>query len=366
MTTAAYHRNKKIAWIVLLLLVVLTEIVKYFPASIEQIYAQGIYPPVAKGLRFLLGWIPFSMGDLLIGILILYVIRTVVTAIQVLRKKQWKWNAAWRTCTKWLFALLSAYILFHALWGFNYYRLGSAYLLQIEPNEYRTADVDTLLNTLHKRLQIICKDSPIIEQQKTQQRTELKAAALAAYVSAAAQYEFLHFSNSSLKPNLLGPLQSYTGYGGYLFPFTGEAQVNFYAPAFTLPFTVCHEMAHQQGFGTESEANMIGFLACRASVKKLFVYSAYADMHSYAINEMWLRDSSKAKTLYKQVPLLLQKDRKEMYAWMLRHKNPAQPVLNYIYKNYLLSTNQPQGLQSYNRVVAWLIAYGKKYGWEKI
>jgi Protein of unknown function (DUF3810) len=164
----------------------------------------------------------------------------------------------------------------------------------------------------------------------------------------------------------LGPLQSYTGYAGYLFPFTGEAQVNFYGPNFTMPFTVCHEMAHQLGFGTESEANLVGFLAARESDSKAFVYSAYAGVHQYALSELFVRDSVLAKNYIDSLPQYFKRDKLALRQFVLEHQSFMQPMLNVVYNVYLLGNNQPEGLESYNYVVAWLIAYGKKFGWTTI
>jgi hypothetical protein len=33
-----------------------------------------------------------------------------------------------------------------------------------------------------------------------------------------------------------------------------------------------------------------------------------------------------------------------------------------LYGNYLKANNQPKGIETYNEVVSWLIAYRKKYG----
>ncbi|HSC52218.1 MAG TPA: DUF3810 domain-containing protein [Phnomibacter sp.] len=366
MNSKAHHRKEKIAWLVLLCCLLLTVLATSFPVFIERVYANGIYPHIASAMRLVFGWIPFSVGDLLIGLLILYVIRSLYRGIVKIRRKQWHWKSALFSSRKILFAVLSVYVMFHVLWGFNYYRLGSAHLLKIQPEEYSNADVDSLLQTLNHKLGELNKDSAGILQHQSKKRSELLQDAMSAYNAGTSQFSFLQFNHASLKPNALGPLQSYTGYSGYLFPFTAEAQVNFNAPTYTLPFTVCHEMAHQLGFGSESEANMIGFLACRSSTNIAFVYSAYADMHGYALHEMWKRDSVRAKQLNKEVPAILKQHRKEFAIWAKQHESFMQPVLNYVYQHYLYSTNQPQGLQSYNRVVAWLIAYAKKYGWAKI
>jgi len=49
---------------------------------------------------------------------------------------------------------------------------------------------------------------------------------------------------------------SYLGIGGVYFPFTGEANVNISMPHTSIPFTACHEMAHQIGFAREDEATL--------------------------------------------------------------------------------------------------------------
>ena len=353
-------------WWVLLAAVVATELLQLSPSFVEEWYAQWLYPPMAKAMRWLLGWIPFSVGDLLAGILMVWAIVQIIKGIRCWKSGRATRSGSWRKFTAVIIGLGWAYVLFHFLWGFNYYRKGSAWLLNIQTEAYTQADIDTLLTTLDTRLQRICSDSALIEQSKTNDRSSLQMQADLSWKQAAQQYTFMHFSQHSLKPNLLGPLQSYTGYGGYIFPFTGEAQVDFYVPAYVLPFTVCHEMAHQQGFGSESEANMIGFLAARSSKNPAFVYSAYADMFEYALREMYRRDTAVALQWRDRMPGLLKKDRKELKAYYLSKKNPAQPLLDWVYNNYLLRTNQPEGLQSYNRVVAWLIAYGKKYGWQSL
>ena len=64
-----------------------------------------------------------------------------------------------------------------------------------------------------------------------------------------------------------GTIGSYSGFLGYYNPFTGEAQVNITAPHFVIPFTACHEMAHQLGYGSESEASFIGYLITKYNNK---------------------------------------------------------------------------------------------------
>ena len=46
--------------------VIFLQVLKYFPEFVEVYYSTGIFPLISEALRFTFGWIPFSVGDLLI------------------------------------------------------------------------------------------------------------------------------------------------------------------------------------------------------------------------------------------------------------------------------------------------------------
>lgn len=356
----------KLRWLMPLSLLILLELFKFFPGSVERWYSATVYPRVGETFRKVFGGLPFSTGDLLVAIGILLLIYRLVRFMMKKQNGKWKTVFTKARAGKIIRSLTWLYIAFHLFWGLNYYRLGSAHLLDLELQPYTQQEVDTLMQQVQRKLEYVTNDSAGIERGKTSSREKLGEDAFAAYRQASRQYAFMYFENMSLKPILLGKLQAYAGYAGYIFPFTGEAQADFYVPNFTLPFTVCHEMAHQIGFGAESEANLIGFLAARESSNPAFVYSAYAGIHQYALFELYKMDSLKARPFIDKIPSILKKDREEQMKFSEAHTSFLQPALDAAYTIYLQGNNQPLGLQSYNRVVAWLIAYGKKYGWEKI
>ncbi len=366
--TGAKHKSSRrnwVKWIVLILLVVGAELLKSSPVFIEKYYSNGFYPAVSVFLRALLGWLPLSIGDLIIGILAGWWLFSLVCSLRNLKKNTSN-SGFFKRLEKWVARLVMVYLVFLTVWGFSYYRLGSAYQLQLKPGSYSTEDLARLLDQLQNKLDQLAADSTVIEAGKTNDRKLLSKQALTGYERAANKYPFLAFRQASLKSMLLGKLQNYTGYAGYLQPFTGEAQVNFYGPAYDLPFTVCHEMAHQLGYGSESEANMVGFLACRQSANPAFQYSAYSNMQGYALVEMSNRDSVLFRAYRERTPAILKKDRRNADLFYKQHESVMQPVLNWVYARYLYSNNQEMGLDSYSYVVAWLIAYGKKYGWEAL
>ena len=85
------------------------------------------------------------------------------------------------------------------------------------------------------------------------------------------------FAGSTLPVKKLGWADMYTSMGitGLTMPLTGEAAVNPQIPAVTIPFVMCHEMAHRMCIATERDANLAGFLACDANSSPVFRYSGY-------------------------------------------------------------------------------------------
>ncbi|MBQ0741381.1 DUF3810 family protein, partial [Aquimarina celericrescens] len=71
-------------------------------------------------------------------------------------------------------------------------------------------------------------------------------------------HSFLKYEQPSIKESLFSTGLSYMGYGGYLNPFTQEAQVNGLVPNFRFPVIAGHEMGHQIGYSAENETNSIG------------------------------------------------------------------------------------------------------------
>ena len=161
---------------------------------------------------------------------------------------------------------------------------------------------------------------------------------------------------------LFGTIGNYGGFLGYYNPFTGEAQVNTQVPAFTVPFTACHEIGHQLGYASESEASFVGFLAIQSGNSTVFNYSAYFDLFAFANGELYMRDSLTAKQNMKLLDTLVRKDYAEYREYLKKYRNPIEPLLTKIYGKYLQAHNQPKGIDSYDEVVAWIIAYYKKYG----
>jgi hypothetical protein len=182
------------------------------------------------------------------------------------------------------------------------------------------------------------------------------------YKNLEANFSFIRYRNASLKPSLFGKIGNYIGFQGYYNPFTGEAQVNTQIPNFVQPFVTCHEMAHQLGYASESEANFVGFLAATNSPDTLLQYSAYLDIFLYSIGNLRAVDSLASKEIAKQLHEGVKRDIKTEREFAIKHRSFLQNWTDVFYDFYLKNNRQPSGIASYHEVTGWLVSYKKKFG----
>ena len=85
------------------------------------------------------------------------------------------------------------------------------------------------------------------------------------------------------------------GIKGYYNPFTNEANVNSKIPKVLIPVTVYHELAHKNGFASESDANFIGFFNAYNNYNTEIQYSACFFAFRYLYNDLYKMNPNSAK-----------------------------------------------------------------------
>lgn len=347
-----------------LLLVVLAVSIHLFsldPVLVENRYSNGIYPHISKVLRFLLGWLPFSLGDLLYGAAILWLLIKLFKMIRAIFKRKVSLQDFLGGLVSAINILLVIYISFNLLWGINYNRVGIARQLDLKMEKYSTEDLK-LLNALLVEKVNGSKKMLLDANMSYPSKKEMFARIAEAYKRAEIIYPFLQYKPVSLKPSVWSRLGNYMGFTGYYDPFTGEAQVNTLVPKFLQPFTTSHEVAHQLGYAKEMEANFVGYLAAAASTDTLLHYSVYLDLFMYSNRNLFETDSVSSKEFRKKLIPEVHDDLAEWKRFYLNHRNPIEPLFRWIYGVYLRRNQQPQGVLSYDEVTGFLIAYYKKTG----
>lgn len=354
------QRNKAL-WILALLLVVVVKIFSLSTERVEVLYTSEFYFFFSQILRFLFGWIPFSLGDILYLIAGCWLLWKSVKNIILLCKKQIKRRQFLQKCLRFILGCIFIYIIFNIFWGLNYNRKGIAGQLKLQEENYDTSDIlqlqDILLQKVNSsKLALINKESSYPGKKETFKRAEK------CYDETVKIYPFLRYSIPSLKSSLYGWWGNYLGFTGYYNPFTGEAQVNTTVPKFLIPYIATHEMAHQIGYAKENEANFVGFLAAVSSHDTLFHYSTYVDLYRYANHEVYYFDSISSK---KSLDLLIPPVKRDFEEWRRfneAHQSFIEPAIMWAYGKYLKLNEQPKGIRSYNEVIIMLIAYYKSTG----
>ncbi|WP_202552019.1 DUF3810 domain-containing protein [Ginsengibacter hankyongi] len=328
---------------------------------IEHFYTNDFYYFFSAILRFLFGWIPFSVGDILYFIAGLWIFLKLMKNTALLFKKKFTLDLFVKKFWKLLLIFLSIYIVFNVFWGLNYNRKGIAWQLKLPKIDYDTVNLklmqDLLLQKVNETKQLLISKSLSYPDKK-----ELFERAKVCYDDAAVVYPFMKYRNTAIKSSLYGLMGDYLGFTGYYNPFTGEAQVNTTVPEFLLPYITLHEMGHQLGYAKEDEANFSGYLAAVNSHDTLFQYSTYLDLFVYANREVYYFDSTASKLAATQLIPAVKADLLEWRLFNRKYVNVFEPTITWLYGKYLQENQQPQGLRTYNEVIATLMAYYKKYG----
>ena len=184
-----------------------------------------------------------------------------------------------------------------------------------------------------------------------------------AYAKASEKYSFIQSMFSNVKSVALSELLSYTHITGVYTYYTGEANINYVFPDYTIPFTMAHEMAHQRGIARENEANFIAFLVCLESDDTYIRYSAYLNMYEYVANALYRADKELYSTVVSQKNAAISAEHTAYSEFFAKYRNSvASEVADSVNDAYLKEQGQQAGTQSYGLVVDLAVAYLKHDG----
>lgn len=348
-------QRKYILPLFLILQILILKIIRFFPEYVEQFYSNGLYLFLSRTSRIVLGKIPFSIGDCIYFILI-------VLLIKWFWQNRKNWKQEWKNNLLRALSVLSLfYFFFHFLWALNYYREPLFEKMSIE-RDYSDADLLAFTKKLIAKTnaiqsQITKNDSlKVVFPYSQNQVFEMNQNG---YKNLATEYSFFTYSHLSIKKSLFSLPLTYMGFGGYLNPFTNESQVNYKLPMYGFPNVICHEMAHQIGYASESECNFIGFMACIKNDDLYFQYSAYSGALRYCLENVIMKDEARFK---KYKPLLnpgIIANYKETEVFWQQYDTFIDKGFHAFYDQYLKANQQKDGLDSYSKFVDLLINYYK-------
>ena len=262
-----------------------------------------------------------------------------------------------------LTTLSVVYFLFHLCWGLNYYRNSLHTTLNLNPT-YTTSELNTITNKLMSKtnkLHLSITNDSLLKVNPPYSFDEMTSKSQQGYKLLETKYPFFKHPGQNTKKSLFSTPLTYMGFGGYLNPFTLEAQVNSIIPNTSMLTTIAHEQAHQLGYAAENEANFIGFLACIHNKDLYYQYAGYAFALRYCLFELQQRDKEQYDEVLNSINPGILINYQETSDFWKSYNNPLEPLIKRFYSNFLKANNQEKGIESYSYVVALLVDYLNKH-----
>ena len=333
---------------------------RHSEAFAEQVYARGVYPLYHRLLSFLPELLPFSLGEVLLYAVCLFVPIAVVTwIIHIIIRKGRRWNVLLSGMINALCALGLVFALFVFGCGINYYRTSYAEAAGLEVTESTQEELYALC------LDLAGKAATLRENLTDYEDADGVFTLPCVYDEAAQQAmtnlgkaeEMLKFSYPRPKSVLCSRGMSYFGITGVYSPFTGEANVNTDTTDYTIPAAMCHELCHTAGIMREDEANYLAYLASTRHGDDVLAYSGTMLALTYSANAL----QKAAPDLYAEVAAefseAMWRDLRANAAyWDQFEDTVTNEIGEQVNDTYLKANNQATGTQSYGAMVDLLLA----------
>jgi hypothetical protein len=339
-----------------------------WPSFTESFYSRGVFRAIGQALSALTGWMPFSLGELMLYAFVLFVIIHVIVMLvrAAMAKKDW-----WYVLLRRIIALLGVasfvYALFVGLWGFNYARQPLSESLGLDASPATVQELystcEALINQANALRTLVPEDETgVFTPDKTKEQIMQN---VPSYYDRAAKItgnSWLAGSFGRAKPVIYSVGLSYSHISGIYFPFTGEANVNADVPMLYFASSGNHEAAHQRGFAREDEANFLSYYVCSYSDDPSVRYSGTMLALVNAMNQLYDADSDKYFDLRKMYTDGVNRDLDNNSAYWLQFDSPISDTAQQVNNTFLKANMQQDGVKSYGRMVDLLIGLWRSGG----
>ena len=335
---------------------VLMQFGERFSTLVDMVYPyvirtlQGFLATWSGGVDFLL-WqvLAVALGVLALGGLVIVIVM--------------KWNPiSW---AGWVLAGVSfVYLLHTAMFGLNYYAGPIGDDIRLDVGRYSISELAEATKYYRDKAEAL---APQVDRDengnvKFDDFQTLAGRAGDGFQILTYEYSYPIFAGSTEPVKELGWADMYTSMGitGFTCGITGEAAVNPQIPDVTLPFTMCHEMAHRMCIASEKDANFAAFLACSVHEDVQFRYSAYFMAYRYCYSALATAQSTNAAAAAARIDSgvsdLLRRDLRYYDSFFSTRKDEkATQVADTVNDTYLKTSGESAGIASYGQVCDLLV-----------
>lgn len=349
------------------LLFLVEKLLKHFEVF-RSAYRAAVYLPVQRARVLLFKDVNFSIGDALYLMLLLTttvaLVRLLVEIYKTIKHKASTqlFHEAFRL-GRWALIIYAVFVLG---WGVNYTRpplLYSYYKDEIvkkpdqhsSPIAYNWSEA-ALINVLDTLQQALLKDVALLQATAAYAVPVVNKQA-EALVGALSRTSGL---TSQLKVSSLKQYLQKFGIQGYFTPFSGEA--HYTGDLFYLhrPFVFVHEMAHQYGIASETDANFWAYVLCINSQNLVFKRSAQFNLFLYVLSDLKRMNPEAYKNYTTtQIAPAIAQVLAALEAHRAMYKSPLRRYSMGFYDYFLKFFGQNAGLKSYNMMTYKVMIYHK-------
>ena len=322
-----------------------------------------IYPYITRLIQtFLADWcssVSFCLWQVLAVMLGVVLLSSIVVMI-VLRWNFFQWLG-------WVLAGASLLVCLHTgMYGLNSYAGPLSEDIRLTETEYTVTELTDAtryyLNEANRLAEKIQRDengNPIFPSFE-----EMAAMAGDGFEILTMEKSLSVFAGSRVPVKKLGWSELYTSMGitGMSMPLTGEAAVNPDIPVASIPFVMCHEMAHRMCISYESDANLAAFLACINNADLHFQYSAYFSAFQYCYTALSNVGTSTANAAVQQLKSEINEQFRHDYNFYIsffaqEQNQAASNLANSVNDAYIKGSGDDRGTESYGAVCDLLVSW---------
>ncbi len=297
--------NKKLlVYIGIGITVLLLNVIAWNSTAFCDAYIKYIFPIWVNTYGRLTGLVPFSVGEIMLGLAVVLAVLALVLWLpsvifkQIRRGIAWFYKfVAWTVLIVSLVMTLNCFILYHAT------TFSVTYFGEASEQEYSVEELTRVRNLVVEecnRLSLLMERD---EEGNIIYDKDLGEEAIHSMKQLGETYDRLAGFYPRPKPLYSSDFFSQQYMCGYYFPFSMEANYNNVMCIMNMPSTLCHELAHLKGYIFEDEANFISFLACIQSEDLVFQYSGYLSVLNYLDNDFY-KVVSRDKEAYLAQPVI--------------------------------------------------------------
>lgn len=305
------------------------------------------------------GGFNFCLWQVLAGLLVVILIATIVLMV-ILKWNFFQWLG-------WVLACVSIGFCLHTgVYGLNTHCSPLAEDIRLNVTEFTVTELVNATTYYRDKANEYSRQIPRDAEGNPQLPSfeEMAAQAGEGFKTLTYERSFSVLGGDTSPVKKLGLSDMYTSMGiaGMTMPLTGEAAVNPEIPGISIPFTMCHEMAHRMCISQERDANLAAFLTCEANSDPVFRYSAYFMAYRYCYSALLSDGTSTAraaaKTIQAGVDPLLQQDLTDYDAFFAKEQDEkATNVANKVNDSYIQASGDESGIRSYSEVSTLLVSW---------